>query len=177
MAAPGQQPLTGGQQNSLASALSNVSPPAAKPSVPFVRTDPQHSWLIGLQRVRQSLHDLDEHLDDKEPAVQDTVSAMASATEKLMAGVPPPQVALLAAAQLLKNIAPQLSQQCEQQWATINRPPQVPGVPIPSGPPPGGPGAQPPGVSPAQNPGVLAAMAGAMGGGAGPGSQPPGLTG
>lgn len=168
---PGQTPMNGQQQGQLAQALASVSPPKNS-KVPFARTDPQHSWMIGLQRVRQSLRDLQDHLDDKEDVVGDMVSAMSVIVERMLAGVPPNEVALLGAATMLKGIAPPLAQQVEQQWATINRPPQVPGVPVPTGPPMGGPGAMQPG-NPAINPGIVSAMMGQNGQVPGPGSPPP----
>lgn len=166
---PGQTPMSPNQQSALAGALQNVSPPKNS-KTPFVRTDPDHVWLIGLQRIRQSLHDLDEHLDDKDDVTQAVVSSFNVVVNRLMAGVPPNEVALLGAASLLKPVSPPLAAQVEQQWMEINRAPTAPGAPIPTGPP-GGPGAAPPG-NPAINPGILAAMAGA-GGGPGAGSQPP----
>lgn len=167
---PGQTPMQPGQQSALAGALQNVSPPRNS-KTPFVRTDPEHVWLIGLQRVRQSLHDLDESLDDKDDVSQAIVGAMNVAVNRLMAGVPPNEIALLTAASLLKPVSPPLAAQTEQQWMEINRAPTAPGPPIPTGPPGmGGPGAPQPNLG--VNPGVMAAMA-AQAGGPGPGPQMP----
>lgn len=163
------------QQGQLASALQGVSPPKNS-KIPFARTDPQHVWLIGLQRVRQSLSDLNDHLDDKDEPIQDVIQAMSIITERLLAGVPPNEVALLGAAAMIKSVAPPLAQQLEQQWATINRPPQVPGMPQLGQPTPQAPmpGTAPPG-NPGMNPGLIAAMMGQQGQVPGPGSPPPGI--
>lgn len=163
---PGQQPMTSGQQSALASALQSVSPPS-NPKTPFQRTDPQHTWLIGLQRVRTSFRDLNDNLDDKDDITVGLIIAMQVATERLLAGVPPNEVALLSAASMIKTVNPMLASQIEQQWASINRPPQVAGAPMQTGPTPQpgagmGPATPPPGM----NPGIATAMMG------GAGSQP-----
>lgn len=154
---PGQQPMQPGQEAQLRAALSRVGPPQ-NPKTPAQRTDPQHEWLIALQRVRATVADIiRDHLDDKPQPVQDLILAMNAAMEKTLAGIDPNTVSLLAGASIVKSIAPQVSSQLEMQAAQGSRPPMVPGMPSISTPPTGlgvGPGVQaptaggPPPVSP-----------------------------
>lgn len=124
-----------GQEAQLRAALSRVSPPQ-NPKTPAQRTDPQHEWLIGLQRVRATVSDLiRDQLDDKPQPVQDLILAMNAAIEKTLAGIDPNTVALLAGASIVKAIAPQVSSQLEMQAAQGSRPPMVPGMPSISTPP------------------------------------------
>ena len=155
------------QQSGLAQALSSVSPPP-NPKTPFSRTDPQHTWLIALQRVRQTLRECNDQLDDKDETVAAIITAMGVATERMLAGVPPQEIALMAAGAMIKGFSPQLAQQIEQAWVQINRPPSVPGMPIVTGPPPpgGAPGVAAPPQAPAPPMGGMPPMGG---------SPPPGI--
>ncbi len=164
---PGQRPLSPSQQSGLAAALSNVSAPP-NPKTPFNRTDPQHIWLIALQRVRTTLRELNDQLDDKDDVSQSIVTAMGVATERLLAGVPPQEIALMAAGQMIKSFQPQLAQQLEQAWVGINRPPSVPGMPVQTGPTP-----QPPAAPPQAPTPPMGGPPPGMGGGPPMGGSPP----
>jgi hypothetical protein len=170
---PGQTPMSPQQQSGLAAALSNVSPPP-NPKTPFERTDPQHLWLIALQRVRQTLRECNDQIDDKDDTTQAIVTSMGVATERLLAGVPPQEIALMAAGSMIKGFSPQLATQLEQAWVQINRPPSVPGMPVPTGPLPQG--GMPMGAAGPQAPTPPMNGAPVMGGPPGiGGSPPPGL--
>lgn len=119
-----------------------MSPPN-NPKTPADRTDPEQRWLIGLQRIRTTLRDANEKTDDKDDVTQSLINAMLVATERLLAGVPPQEIALMAAATMVKGFQPQLAAQLQQAWVGINRPPTVPGMPIPTGPSPMGAAVQP----------------------------------
>lgn len=124
------------QQQQLRQALSRVGPPQ-NPKTPAQRIDPQHEWLIALQRVRAVVNDIiRDHLDDKPQQIQDLFLAINSAVEKTLAGIDPNVVSMLAGAAIVKSIAPPIATQLEMQAAQSSRPPMVPGAPTISAPQP-----------------------------------------
>lgn len=139
---PGRQPLSPQQQTTLASALRGQAAPS-NPQTPAQRTDPKHDWLIGLQRARITIKDLiDQHIDNQDPATQNLVLSMHAAIDKLLAGIPPQMIAILAAASIVKPFDAQIASTLEMRAMQMSQPPIVPGAPAMQ-PPPGGPMAQP----------------------------------
>lgn len=162
---PGRQPLTPQQQTTLATALRGQAAPS-NPQTPAQRTDPRHDWLIGLQRVRITLKDLiDQHLDNQDPSTQNLVLAMHAAIDKMLAGLTPQTIAILAAASIVKPIDAQIASTLEMRAMQMSQGPIVPGQPViqppqggmtaptagPQAPPP--PGAMQAPVSPGTFPG------------------------
>lgn len=131
----------------LRSAIAGVSPPQNS-QTPMDRTDPQHIWLTRLQPVRQTLLDLNELLDDKDDATQSFFTAITTGVERMMKGFPANEVALMAAAQMIKPFSPDLAKMLEAKWAEINRPAQVAGPAIQTGVPGEGAPPQPPAAAP-----------------------------
>lgn len=157
---PGQDPLSGGQQTALASALGRVGPPN-NPKTLVQRTDPQYLWLSKLHSIRKSIDEcIQESLDERPPDEQTLVTAMRHATDRLIKGINGQEASLKLASEATAAFAPELSAQADQKLGALSGPPTVPGAPQMSGPPPppmmgGGPQGPPAGGSPPGMPGGM----------------------
>lgn len=158
---PGQDQMTQGQQNTLASTLQQVSPPN-NPRTLSQRTDPQYQWLAKLHAIRKALDEcIQESLDSQEPETQAVIVSTRHAMDRFIHGVKGGDVSLKLASSVLEGVAPDLQQQVEQRLEQQTRPvvpgaPQITGMQPPQMPPvnqmqmgmqpPGG--APPPGAPP-----------------------------